>query len=77
MGKQILEGELGKQPMVLKERDACTFCSFRQICGFDERLPGYEKRKPEEKEKEEILLQMRRIVEEEQGELYEKSEKGN
>lgn len=77
LGKQILEGEIGKQPMVLKERDACTFCSFRQICGFDERLPGYEKRKPEEKEKEEILLQMRRIVEEEQGELYEKSEKGN
>ena len=65
LGKQILQGEIGKEPMVLKDRDACTFCSYRQICGFDERLPGYVKRKLEEMEKEEILLQMHRKVEEE------------
>ena len=41
-----------------------SFCSFRSICGFDERLPGYGKRRIEEQAPEEILRKMREAVEE-------------
>lgn len=64
LGRQILSGEIGKEPRVLKNRDACSFCSFRSICGFDERLPGYGKRRIEEQAPEEILRKMREAVEE-------------
>lgn len=64
LGRQILSGEISKEPRVLKNRDACSFCSFRSICGFDERLPGYGKRRIEEQAPEEILRKMREAVEE-------------
>lgn len=63
LGRQILSGEISMQPKVLKNRDACSFCSFKQICGFDEKLPGFEKQKLPELEEEEILKNMRRAVE--------------
>ncbi|MBR5579248.1 MAG: helicase-exonuclease AddAB subunit AddB [Lachnospiraceae bacterium] len=77
LGQRIMAGEIGKQPVVMKNRDACTFCSFRQICGFDQRLPGFEKRILEEPENEEILLMMDKMVEEEKGEFYRKPEAGH
>ena len=77
LGSRILAGEIGKQPILLKNKDACTFCSFRHICGFDQRLAGYEKRIPRELEDEEILQQMRKMTEEEKGEFYRKPEKSN
>lgn len=64
LGKRMAAGEIQKNPIVLKDRDSCTFCNFKHICGFDERIPGYEKNKPEELEEDEILANMRRFVEE-------------
>ena len=81
LGKRMASGEIQKNPILLKDRDACTFCSFKHICGFDERLPGYKKVQPEELEEEEILEKMRIYIEEKEGgkknEVYSQPAEGN
>lgn len=40
-GRRILDGEVGVSPYLLRNRSACDYCSYKGVCGFDERLPGY------------------------------------
>lgn len=40
-GRRILDGEVGVSPYLLRNRSACDYCSYKGICGFDERLQGY------------------------------------
>ena len=44
IGRRILEGETAVNPYRLRKRTACDYCSYRGICGFDEKIPGYEYR---------------------------------
>lgn len=59
LGREILAGNIGIMPVALGDRDACTFCQFKQICEFDEKLDGFEKRILEEPDDDEILSRMR------------------
>ena len=43
-GKSILGGDISVNPYVKDNRDSCTYCSYRSICGYDERIKGYKKR---------------------------------
>lgn len=47
IGQEILEGHVEQNPYQRKDRTACSLCSCREACGFDERLPGCEFRKLE------------------------------
>ena len=29
-------------PMNLKKKNACTYCPYLTVCGFDRKIPGYE-----------------------------------
>ncbi len=40
LGKRMLSGEIAAAPYELKGKTACTWCAYRSICGFDERLDG-------------------------------------
>ena len=44
-GRRILEGDISVNPYEDGQRQSCTYCSYRSICGFDERISGFEKRK--------------------------------
>ena len=44
IGQKILEGDVQVNPYKIK-RTACDYCSYRGICGFDERISGYRYRK--------------------------------
>ncbi len=55
LGSRILKGEIGLRPYSRKDREACTYCPYAQVCGFDKKLPGCEKRKIPEEGREEIL----------------------
>ncbi|MBE3583187.1 MAG: PD-(D/E)XK nuclease family protein [Limnochordaceae bacterium] len=42
LGQQILSGEVTPQPYRLEDgSQACTFCPYHAVCGFDRRLPAH------------------------------------
>lgn len=41
----ILEGEAEIYPYELGKRNACAYCPYHSVCGFDKKLPGYEHRR--------------------------------
>jgi len=58
MGEEILEGNTAIAPYKKGAENGCTYCEFREICGFDERMKGFSYRRLREMEKEEILKAM-------------------
>ncbi|MBR1757792.1 MAG: PD-(D/E)XK nuclease family protein [Lachnospiraceae bacterium] len=61
MGKEILDGVNEIAPMQFDasgKSDACSYCSYRDVCGFDARLGGFGYRKMKKLEKEEALQRM-------------------
>lgn len=44
IAKQIKNGEIAVNPGTDGTRSACAFCSYRNVCGFEKRIPGYEER---------------------------------
>ncbi|MCD8096519.1 MAG: helicase-exonuclease AddAB subunit AddB [Lachnospiraceae bacterium] len=53
-GERILRGEVSLAPYELRQEDACRFCAYHSVCGFDRRLPGCEKRRLEPLEPDEV-----------------------
>jgi len=44
-GKRITAGDIGISPISTDEKhDSCTYCEYKAICRFDEKIPGYKKR---------------------------------
>ena len=64
LGRSIAGGNVAVTPCNFKEEDSCTFCQFKSVCAFDARIPGYEKRKLEDIEEEELWKKIRKEVEE-------------
>ncbi len=53
-GKRILDGDIRMDPYELGDRDACAYCAYHSVCGFDRKVPGCEKRQLYSLEKDEI-----------------------
>ncbi len=52
-GEQIYDGKMSPEPLQEGANDACTWCSYSAVCGFDLKCPGFRgnislKIKPEE-----------------------------
>ena len=58
LGSQILQGEIGKEPYAYGTETGCDYCAYRSVCGFNERIPGYEKKRLHDMTKEEALQKM-------------------
>lgn len=41
----ILTGNAEVSPYELGKRNACTYCPYQTVCGFDKKMPGYEYRR--------------------------------
>lgn len=52
--EEILEGQADAAPYQMQDKQACTFCPYHAICGFDQKIPGYRYRNLKEMEKDEI-----------------------
>ena len=59
VGKQILQGEASVSPYKLDQQSACKYCPYQAICGFDEKIDGYEYRELEKLKAEEAMEIMR------------------
>lgn len=59
LGQQILHGEIDKNPYAYGAASGCDYCAYRSVCGFQEELAGYEKKKLGSLTKDEVLEKMR------------------
>ena len=66
-GTRILGGEMEKNPYKLKQRTACDYCSFKEICGFDEKQEGNSFRRLPTFSDEELWKKMREKGEKKDG----------
>ena len=66
-GTRILGGDMEKNPYKLKQRTACDYCSFKEICGFDEKQEGNSFRRLPTFSDEELWKKMREKGEKEDG----------
>ena len=60
LGKEILEGNIALSPYERDKEDACTYCPYGKVCGFDPAIPGCQKRIIKEREDEEVIELIRR-----------------
>lgn len=56
LGRRMLAGEISVNPYDLKGKTACTWCGYRSICGFDERLEGCSYRRLEQLRSDEDIF---------------------
>ena len=54
LGKAMLAGSIQRNPYEYKGENACTYCEYASICGFDESIRGFSYRRLSSMEKEEL-----------------------
>ncbi len=59
IGKEILDGHKEINPYEDAKRNACEYCTYKKVCGFDPSIPGYEKRILKDYGEEEIMHRMK------------------
>ena len=64
-GADILSGEISASPYMQEKGNACTYCQYHAVCGFDLQLPGFAYRKLPEAEDADIMEKMKEAGEEE------------
>ncbi|WP_078596816.1 helicase-exonuclease AddAB subunit AddB [Evansella clarkii] len=60
IGRSITDGVIDITPVKEKQKNACTFCSYRSLCQFDPSIETNEFRRLPKMETDEILEKMRR-----------------
>lgn len=61
---RILSGETAAQPYEMGTETGCDYCAYRDICGFDPRLTGYEYQSMEKLGRQEVVEKMKHAGEE-------------
>lgn len=59
IGREILDGKISVNPYEKGANEACTYCAYRKVCGFDGSIAGYEKRGLEDIADKDALEKMR------------------
>lgn len=59
LGKKIIEGNIEARPC---QDNTCTYCDYREICGYDSKLDGYKDVSFENAQKKEVLEKMKNIL---------------
>ena len=54
-----MNGEAGARPFEMGNSTGCDYCAYRDICGFEPGLDGYEYQRLEKLSKEEVVEQMK------------------
>ncbi len=54
IGRKILDGDIEMAPYQRKGKTACEYCNFKEVCGFDKKIPGNQARRLPEYKPEDI-----------------------
>ena len=60
IGREILDGKIAANPYEKGNEEACTYCAYKKVCGFDGSIPGYEKRQLEDLDKQALMQRMQK-----------------
>ena len=63
IGREILDGKIAANPYEKGNEEACTYCAYKKVCGFDGSIPGYEKRQLEDLDKQALMQRTQKTVE--------------
>ena len=58
IGREILDGRISLNPYEKGNEEACSYCAYKKVCGFEPAMPGCSKNRLEELDKEEVLRRM-------------------
>ena len=64
LGNRILGGETAPAPYQYKTENACTWCAYAGVCGFDPALPGRNYRQLDDKNDDVLYAEMKHYVDE-------------
>lgn len=60
IGDDIISGKITRNPVKEDDKkDSCTYCAYKGVCGFDERLEGYNMLSLKKESEDELLEKMR------------------
>ena len=63
IGREILSGKITLEPYARGDENACTYCPYGKVCGFDPSVPGCKNRELLELPKEEIMARISKETE--------------
>ncbi len=61
LGREILSGNIEVNPYKQDNKLPCTYCAYRGVCGFEEKIPGYQMRRLPSLPEEILLEKMREV----------------
>lgn len=64
LGNNIMDGTISVNPYEQNGNRACSYCAYKSVCGYDDRIEGYEMRKLPKLGADEALMHMREEVDE-------------
>ncbi len=59
IGREIMNGSKAINPYEEGKKNACEYCVYKKVCGFDPTIPGYAYRKTEVSDDADIMRRMR------------------
>ena len=62
MGVKIKKGEIPLNPYMSGGADSCAYCAYKDVCGFDEKMPGHKKRSLDKDKDADYLEKMREKI---------------
>ena len=61
-GRQILDGKIALDPYEQGNRNACEYCAYQKVCGFDKKIDGFVMRELENLKEDEAMELIRKEV---------------
>ena len=65
LGSGILDGTISVNPYEQNGNQACTYCAYKSVCGYDGRIEGYAMRRLPKLSADEALVHMREEIQQE------------
>lgn len=59
-GREILSGNIAVNPCEIGAGTSCSYCAYKDVCGFDDKIPGYEMRTLRKLTEDEVMQKMRK-----------------
>ncbi|MCR5715455.1 MAG: PD-(D/E)XK nuclease family protein [Lachnospiraceae bacterium] len=59
LSEEIMSGKIPHDPYEAEKSDACKYCPYQAICGYDAKIPGYQKRTLSKEDRELFLQKLR------------------